>query len=135
VYFYELHEGDDDLMSDVILACETEVTRDEFFDMVRQARATVEQSYEADTLIEGIAAELERTHGLIVVSDDRLVAAVRIAADPDDDRLIGADEPEDDDALDADGDLDDEFDDDDELREMPDYVAIPVEFDPGTSLN
>ena len=42
MYFYELHEGDDDLMSDVIVACETEVPRDEFFDLVRRARGTVE---------------------------------------------------------------------------------------------
>ncbi len=134
MYFYELHEGDDDLMSDVILACETELSRDEFFDLVRRARATVEETFEEDTLIEAIAAELERTHGFVFVSDDRLVAAVRISADPADDRLIGDVEPEQDDELEE-RDADDELDEDDELGELPDFITIPVEFEPGTGLN
>ena len=128
MYFYELHEGDDDLMSDVILACETEVSRDEFFDLVRRARAAVEESFEEDTLIEAIAAELERTHGFIFVSDDRLVGAVRIGAAPDDDRLIG--EPDEDD--DEPGFDEDE---DDELAGSSDYLTLLADFDPGTARN
>jgi hypothetical protein len=115
VYFYELHEGDDDLMSDVILACEVEVPRDEFFTLVEAARAAVEDSFEEDSLIEAIAAELERSHGFVYVSDDRLVASVRIAGDAADDRLVGG------------GAIDDE---DAELGEQTDYLTILADLDP-----
>ena len=35
MYFYELHEGDDELYSDVLLAREEEMPADEFFDLVQ----------------------------------------------------------------------------------------------------
>ncbi len=115
MYFYELHEGDDDLMSDVILACEVEVPRDEFFDMVEAARAAVEETFEEDSLIEAIAAELERAHGFVYVSDARLVGSVRIAGDPADDRLVGPGTVHDEDA---------------ELAEQTDYLTILADLDP-----
>jgi hypothetical protein len=128
VYYYELHEGDEDLMSDVILACEVEVPRDEFLALVEEARATIAETFEEDSLIEAIAAELERAHGFVFVSDARLVGSVRIAADPTDDRLVGAG-----------ADLqrapltredDDELDEDAELPEQTDYLTILADFDP-----
>jgi hypothetical protein len=138
VYFYELHEGDDDLMSDVILACEVEVPRDEFLALVEEARATVAETFEEDSLIEAIAAELERTHGFVFVSDARLVGSVRIAADPTDDRLVGADTDHrraeltrEDDALDEDAGLDEDA----ELPEQPDYLTILADFDPDAPPN
>ena len=118
MYFYELHEGDGDLMSDVILACEDEVPRDEFLALVETARATVEGTFEEDSLIEAIAVELERAHGFIYVSDARLVGSVRIARDRADDRLVGpGDEP------------DDEDDEDAELAEQVDYLTILADLD------
>jgi hypothetical protein len=116
VYFYELHEGDDDLMSDVILACEEEVPPGEFLALVRTARATVESGYEEDTLIEAIAAEIERAHGFVFVSDARLVGSVRIASDPAEDRLVGPGAAED--------------DEDAELAEQTDYLTILADLDP-----
>ncbi len=127
MYFYELHEGDDDLMSDVILACESEVPPGEFLDLVEQARAQVEETFEEDTLLEAIAAELERSHGFVFVSDDRLVASVRIGANAADDRLIGTD---------AQGAEDEaEVDDDTELAEQTDYLTILADFDQPTRLD
>ena len=128
MYFYELHEGDDDLMSDVILACEDEVSPDEFLALVETARASVEEKFEEDTLIEAIAAELERTHGFVHVDDARLVAAVRVASDPAEDRLIGAGEEIDD--VDEDDD-----DDDSELAERVDYLTILADLEPGAPTN
>ncbi len=126
MFFYELHEGDDDLMSDVILACETEVSPDDFFDLVRRVRAEVEEGFEEDTLIEAIAVELERSHGFTYVSDDRLVGAVRIAPDPEDDRLIGGSAEDDDD---ADG------EDADEPGGPPEYLTIMADFEPDIRRN
>jgi hypothetical protein len=124
LYFYELHEGDDDLMQDVILACEEEVSRVEFLDLVRVARAAVEEGFDEDTLIEAIAAELERSHGFTFVSDHRLVASVRVGADPGEDRLAG-------DVADvADGEVDEDLDDDVELAERPDWLTVLADLDP-----
>ncbi len=128
MYFYELHEGDDDLMSDVILACEVEVPRDEFLALVEEARAAVAETFEEDSLIEAIAAELERTHGFVFVSDARLVGSVRIAADPTDDRLVGADP--DHRRAELTREDDDELDEDAELPEQTDYLTILADFDP-----
>jgi len=127
VYFYELHEGDDDLMSDVILACEDDVSPDEFLSLVETARASVEEAFEEDTLIEAIAAELERSHGFVHVNDTRLVAAVRVASDPADDRLVGPGE-----AID---DADEDEDDDSELAEQVDYLTILADLEPGAPTN
>jgi hypothetical protein len=79
VYFYELHEGDAEVFSDVLLATDNEMDADEFFELVQSVRRSVQDTYEDDTLIEAIAAELERDHGFIYVSDDRLSAAVNVS--------------------------------------------------------
>jgi hypothetical protein len=129
VYFYELHEGDDDLMSDVILACEDEVSPVEFLSLVETARAAVEERFEEDTLTEAIAAELERSHGFVHVNDARLVAAVRVASDPADDRLVGAGEEM------HDADEDEDEDDDSELAEQVDYLTILADLEPGAPTN
>ena len=131
MYFYELHEGDDDLMSDVILACDEEVSPDEFLALVETARASVEETFEEDTLIEAIAAELERSHGFIHASDARLVAAVRIAGDPADDRLVGAAEE----TGDGDDEEGEDVDDDAELAERVDYLTILADLEPGAPPN
>ena len=66
MYFYELHEGDEEVFSDVLLAHETEMDPDEFFELVQSIRRRVQDSYEDDTLIEAIAIKLERDHGFVV---------------------------------------------------------------------
>ena len=79
VYFYELHEGDDDLYSDVLLARDEEIAPEDFFDLVQAIRRRVAAGFEEDTLIEAIAVELERSHGFVYVSDERLTAAVNVS--------------------------------------------------------
>jgi len=87
VYFYELHEGDDDLFSDVLLAREEEMDSDLFFDTVQSIRRRVQETFEHDTLIEAIADVLERDYGFIFVSDDRLTAAVNVSRDDEENFL------------------------------------------------
>ena len=79
MHFYELHEGDDDVFADLLLAREEEMEPEEFFDVVQSIRRRVMDSYETDTLIEAIAEELERDYGFIAVTDDRLTAAVNVS--------------------------------------------------------
>ncbi len=79
MYFYELHESDDDLFSDALLTHEEEFTADEFFEMVQETRRRVQDTFEEDTLVEAIARELERTSGFTYVSDALLVAAVNVS--------------------------------------------------------
>jgi hypothetical protein len=98
VFFYELHEGDDDAYSDVILAREEAMEPEDFFEVVQGIRRRILLTYEADTLIEAIAAELERDHGFVFVSDDRIAAAVNVSSEEDENFLIAAD-----DELDANG--------------------------------
>jgi len=94
VYFYELHEGDDDLYSDVLLAHDEVVEPEDFFDLVQAIRRNVASGFGEDTLIEAIAAELERSHGFIFISDDRLTAAVNVSPDDAENFLIATGEDE-----------------------------------------
>jgi hypothetical protein len=106
VYFYELHEGDDDLFSDLLLAREEEMDAELFFDTVQSIRRRVQDSFEHDTLIEAIADVLERDYGFIFVSDDRLTAAINVSRQEDENFLTdletGADSDEEEDAYGAD---------------------------------
>lgn len=88
MYFYELHEGDDDLYSDLLLAHDEETAPEDFFDLVQAIRHQVADDFAEDTLIEAIAAELERSHGFTYISDRRLSAAVNVSTDEDDNYLI-----------------------------------------------
>src|SRR5207244_13560393 len=83
VYFYELHEGDNDVFADLLLASDEEMEPEVFFQTVQAIRENVIGSFEHDTLIEAIADELERNHGFISISDDRLTAAVNVSRDPE----------------------------------------------------
>ena len=94
MYFYELHEGDDELYSDVLLARDDEIAPDDFFDMVQEVRRGLHAAFEEDTLIEAIAAELERSFGFVYVSDDRLTAAVNVSGDEDENFLIATTDDE-----------------------------------------
>lgn len=79
MFFYELHEGDDDIYSDVLVVSESEWEPQEFFDLVQRIRRDIQDGYHLDTLSEAIAIVLERDHGFIHVSDDRLAAAVNVS--------------------------------------------------------
>jgi hypothetical protein len=98
VFFYELHEGDDEVYSDVLVASESEWEPQEFFELIQRVRHEVQDGYEQDTLIEAIAAVLERDYEFIFVSDDRLTAAVNVSIQEADNFLaeLATDEDEDD---------------------------------------
>jgi hypothetical protein len=119
VFFYELHEGDDEVYSDVLVVSESEWEPQEFFDLVQRIRTDMRE-YEQETLIEAIAAVLERDHGFIFVSDDRLVAAVNVSTQEADNFLADLDAEDDDDDDDDEGD-------DDEPR--GDYRTLLAELD------
>lgn len=82
MYFYELHEGDGDLFADLLLAHEEEFEPEEFFRLVETIREHVIDTFSHDTLIEAIAEELERDHGFLFISDERLTASVNVSRDP-----------------------------------------------------
>jgi hypothetical protein len=112
VFFYELHEGDEDVFSDVLLVRDDEMDPDEFFELVQMIRRRVQDSYEDDTLIEAIAVELEREHGFVFVSDDRLSAAVNVSSQDSENFLADLDTG------------------DDELEEPTEFRSVVADFDP-----
>jgi hypothetical protein len=94
MHFYELHEGDDDVFADLLLAREEEMEPEEFFEIVQNIRRRVLESFEQGTLVEAIAEELERDYGFIAITDDRLTAAVNVSRDEEENFLADLDEPE-----------------------------------------
>jgi hypothetical protein len=131
VFFYELHEGDSEVYSDVLVVSESEWEPDEFFELVQSIRRRIQDIYVQDTLIEAIAVELERDHGFIYVSDDRLAAAVNVSVEETENFLAELEVDRDDQADDDDEDEDDEGDE----GEDADYRAIIVDIDPSARLN
>ncbi|MGO9180887.1 MAG: hypothetical protein ACLQBX_19530 [Candidatus Limnocylindrales bacterium] len=107
MYFYELHESDDDLFSDALLTHEEEFTPDEFFEFVQEARRRVQDTFEEDTLVEAVAHELERTLEFTYVSDALLEAAVNVSRIEDENYLAAVDEGESETDAQGDGDDDD----------------------------
>jgi hypothetical protein len=92
LYFYELHEGDDDVFSDLLLVHDEQLEPDDFFELVRAVRVQVKDTHEDDTLIEAIARELEREHGFTFISDAKLSASVHVSPDETENRLISLDD-------------------------------------------
>jgi hypothetical protein len=88
VYFYELHEGATDLMTDALLVSERQLSPDAFAALVEQARNAVIDTYEEDTLVEAIARELERSHGFTYIGDEKLTASMSVGADAEDTYLV-----------------------------------------------
>ena len=78
MHFYEIHEGDEDIGTAVLLAHERRLEPMEFFGLVKKARALVLDSYEEDSLAEAVANELQRSSGFTHVTDDLLVASVNV---------------------------------------------------------
>lgn len=109
MHFYELHEGDDDVFADLLLVREDEMESEDFFELVQSIRHRIQDSFEEQTLVEAIAVELERDHGFIAITDDRLSAAVNVSKDEEENFLADLDAPE----------------------EEPDYVSILADLEPG----
>lgn len=129
MYFYELHEGDDEYFSDVLLARDTEMEPDVFFDVVQTVRRRIQDSFDHDTLIQAIAEELERDYGFVFVSDDRLTAAVNVSPIEAENFLAElGEEVGDEDVEDAQDDED--ADDDDEDADDDDSRTLIVNLDP-----
>jgi hypothetical protein len=114
LFFYELHEGDDDVFSDLLLVSDEDMAPEDFFELVQSIRERVQDTYEDDTLIEAIARELERDHGFTFVSDARLTASVHVSTKADENRLISLD---------------------DEALESSEYRTLFAELDPDAELN
>ncbi|HEY8819491.1 MAG TPA: hypothetical protein VIM25_11825 [Candidatus Limnocylindrales bacterium] len=127
MFFYELHEGDNEVYSDVLVVSESEWEPDEFFELVQTIRRRIQDSFIHDTLSESIAVELERDHGFIHVSDDRIVASVNISTDDAENYLAELEVDI------ADAEEDDDNDDDDpeqDLDEGKAFNTVIAEFDP-----
>ena len=130
MFFYELHEGDNEVFSDVLVVSESEWEPDEFFELVQTIRRRIQDGYIHDTLSEAIAVELERDHGFIHVSDDRLVASVNVSTDDEQNFLAELEV----DIADAEEDEDDDDDDpEQDLDEGKAYSTVIAEFDPDSS--
>ncbi len=91
MYFYELHESDDEIFANVLLAHDTEYDEGEFLEIVLEARGAILKTFEQNSLIEGIAAELERRHGFVHI-DANLRASVRVSSEDDETTLTPVDE-------------------------------------------
>ncbi len=121
MFFYELHEGDDEVYSDVLVVSESEWEPQEFFELVQRIRHDIKDGYEQDTLTQAIGAVLERDYGFVFVSDDRLTAAVNVSTQEAENFLAELDTDEDDDD-------EDETEPGDELS--GDFRTILADFDP-----
>jgi hypothetical protein len=87
-FFYELHEGPTDLMTDALLVSEREHTPAQFAELVQAARRAVVETYEDDTIVEAVARELERSHGFTYISDEKLRASMSVGAEEADTYLV-----------------------------------------------
>ena len=88
LYFYELHEGATDLMTDALLASERDHTPAEFAEMVESARKQVVETYEEDTIVEAVARELERAYGFTYIGDEKLRASMSVGTEEEDTYLV-----------------------------------------------
>ena len=88
MYFYEIHEADDELAIGITLAHDEAFAPSEFLAMVETSRSRVIETFAEETLIEAIAADLEREHDFAAAVDARLVAAVAVASEEGETRLL-----------------------------------------------
>jgi hypothetical protein len=127
MYFYELHEGDDEAYGDLLLAHDELFEPDEFYDMVQLVRRRVQDEFNHDTLIEAIADGLESEYGFTPIDDEELSASVNVSTIDEENTItpVGrfAPEPEW-------GEDDDVEDEDAALASLPDYVTITAELRP-----
>ena len=88
LYFYELHEGATDLMTDALLVSERDHAPETFAAMVETARRAVLDTFEEDTLVEAVARELERSHGFTYIGDEKLRASMSVGTEDEDTYLV-----------------------------------------------
>jgi len=88
LYFYELHEGATDLMTDALLVSEQHHAPEEFVALVQTARRRVLETFEEDTLVEAVARELERSAGFTYIADEKLVASMSVWMEDEDTYLV-----------------------------------------------
>jgi hypothetical protein len=88
LYFYELHEGATDLMTDALLVSQQRHSPDEFAALVQESRRRVLETFEEDTLVEAVARELQRSAGFTYISDEKLVASMSVGMEPEDTYLV-----------------------------------------------
>ena len=88
LFFYELHEGATDLMTDALLVSERDHTPAQFAQMVQAARTAVLETFEEDTLVEAIARELDRSHGFTYIADEKLRASMSVGVEEEDTYLV-----------------------------------------------
>jgi hypothetical protein len=126
MYFYELHEGEGDIFSDLILVHEERFEPDEFFELVRAASRRVRDSFDENTLIEAVARILEEEQGFTPVSDDRLTASVLVSPNEEETQLTPIE------VVDQGPDWGDEDIDENDIDEddLPDYRAVIAELRP-----
>lgn len=92
MFFYEIHEGDGELSTAVLLMHKTLFEPAEFFGLVKRARALVKDSFDEDSLAAAIANELERSSGFTHITDERLVGSVCVDETEEGTYLVQADE-------------------------------------------
>ena len=92
MYFYEIHEGEDEFGTAVLLAHDEAFAPADFFALVKKAKTLLKEAYEEATLSEAIANELERSNGFIHVTDDKLLASVNVGETDADTFLVSADD-------------------------------------------
>ncbi len=109
MYFYELHEGDEEIFTDLLLVHEELIEPEDFFELVQSIREKVQGRFEEDTMIEAIAAELERVHGFTFVDDSKLSGSVHVSPVDEENRLIALD---------------------DQMIDSPEYRSMLADFDP-----
>ncbi len=91
MFFYEIHEGNEEVGTAVLLMHEREIAPVEFFTLVKKARTLVKDAFEEETLSEAIANELERSSGFVHVTDERLVASVNVDESDENTYLVQSD--------------------------------------------
>ena len=92
LYFYELHEGDEDVFTDVLLAHDTEYDDREFLELVLESRARLIERFEEDSLSEAIANDLEARHGFMVVDDRALRVTISVSSEEGETRVVAMDQ-------------------------------------------
>ena len=88
LFYYELHEGATDLMTDALLVSDRDHTPEQFEAIVQMARTSVIDTFEEDTLVEAIARELERSHGFTYIGDDKLRSSMSVGMGDEDNYLV-----------------------------------------------
>ena len=92
LYIYELHEGDEDVFTDLLLAHEMEYDDQEFLELVQESRRRVLDTVEEDSLTEAIARALEARQGFVGLDDRVLRVAVEVSAEEGETKVVTVNE-------------------------------------------